>query len=114
MINREQSLAGIPIVNDGITVIDRADGKDGLELTVRLRRAKGFLSRFMPPLYERRVRLDTIGSAVFRLIDGQRTARDIIDQFVRAYRLNRREAELSTVEFLRSLAARQIISIVIK
>jgi hypothetical protein len=38
----------------------------------------------------------------------------IIESFRVRYAANRREAELSTVAFLRSLAQRQIISIVIR
>ena len=72
------------------------------------------MARFMPPILERTVKLDELGAFVFRLIDGQRTVLQIVEAFQQRYKANRREAELSTVEFLRSLAQRRVISIAIK
>jgi hypothetical protein len=111
LINRTQSLTGIPVVNDGVKTVE-ADGR--LQVVVRWQRTRGLWSRFMPPVLERTVKLDEVGAFVFRLIDGRRNVRQIIEEFVRRYRANRREAELSTVAFLRSLAERRVISIVIK
>ena len=114
VINREQSLAGIPMVNEGVRAQPREGDAARLELVIRLRRGGGFLARFMPPTLERRVKLDELGSFVFQQIDGQRNVREMVDAFLARYRVNRREAELSTVEFIRSLAQRQAISIVIR
>ncbi len=111
-LGRRQSLEGIPVLNEGVTVNGREP--DRLVLTVRVRRGTGFLSRFQPPVMERTLKLDELGSFVFRQVDGRNTARSIVDEFVRRYRTNRREAELSTVAFLKSLAARGVISIVIR
>ena len=44
----------------------------------------------------------------------RRTTLEIIEKFAGHYRLNRREATLSTVEFLKSLVKRGVISILIK
>lgn len=114
VINREQSLTGVPMVNEGVHAQPRDDDVQRLELVIRLRRDGGFLSRFMPPTLERKVKLDDLGTFVFGLIDGRRTVREIVEAFLARYRVNRREAELSTVEFIRSLAQRQAISIVIR
>jgi hypothetical protein len=114
VINREQSLTGVPMVNAGVHAQPRDDDVQRLELVIRLRRDGGFLSRFMPPTLERKVKLDDLGTFVFGLIDGRRTVREIVEAFLARYRVNRREAELSTVEFIRSLAQRQAISIVIR
>ena len=111
-LGRRQSLEGIPVLNDGVTVDGREP--DRLVLTIRVRRGTGYLSRFQPPVMERTVKLDELGSFVFRQVDGRRNARDIVGQFVKRYRTNRREAELSTVAFLKSLVARGALSIVIK
>ena len=63
---------------------------------------------------ERKIRLDELGGYVFKLVDQQRTTLEIIEKFAGHYRLNRREATLSTVEFLKSLVKRGVISILIK
>jgi hypothetical protein len=110
-LSRKRSLDGIPIVNPGITIDGPTDGR--LTLTVRHRRSNGWLARFQPPIIERRVKLDEIGSFVFSQIDGKRSTRDIIGLLADRYRLNRREAELSGVEFLKALVRRQVVSLAI-
>lgn len=109
-IDRRRSLASIPAVNPGVRSEKQDDGR--LLITVSLpRRSRGFLARFQPPVSERRVRLDELGAFVFGRIDGQRTVADIVADFVRTYGTTRREAELCTADFLKSLAQRSIISI---
>ena len=72
----------------------------------------GFLDRFRPPVMEKRHTLDELGSFVVGRIDGRRNVKCIIDDFVERYRVNRREAELSVVAFLKMLMHRHIVSIV--
>jgi hypothetical protein len=110
-IDRRRSLEAIPVLNQEVSVA-RMDN-DRVILTVRLTRGTGLLSRFQPPIMKRNVKLDAVGTFVFHQIDGKRTTRDIIDVFIDRYRVNRREAELSCVQFLKSLAIRRVISIVV-
>lgn len=111
-IDRKRSLEGIPVVTPGLEIDDR--DPDRLILTLKVKRGSGLLSRFQPPVMERNVKLDALGSFVFRTIDGKRTVRDIINRFTAKYNINRREAELSCVEFVKMLLKRNVISIVIK
>jgi hypothetical protein len=111
-IDRRRSLTGIPMVSEDVIVRD--EEPDRVSLVVRRRRGTGFLARFQPAIMERKVKLDELGTFVFRLIDGQRPVRQIIDRFAEHSKVNRREAELSTVAFLKSLAERNVIAIVIK
>ncbi len=62
----------------------------------------------------KQIKLDELGAFVFGLIDGTRNVRQIIADFVARYGTTKREAELSTVDFLRSLAKRHAISIAVK
>lgn len=110
-IDRQHSLTGIPVVSEDIIV--RQEAPDRMCLVVRRRRGTGFLARFQPPVMEKTVRLDALGAFVFGLMDGHRPVRRIVDEFERRYRVNRREAELSTVAFIKSLAERNLIAIVI-
>ena len=111
-IDRRLSLAGVPVVNPGVRADHSRPGET--VLTIPLHRGGGWLARFQPAIMERTVRLDELGSFVCGLIDGQMTTQAIIDAFIARYRVNRREAELSCVEFLKSLARKQAISIVIR
>ena len=111
-LNRRQSLDGVPVLNENISYADDESGR--LVINIKLRRGNSFLARFQPPVLERNVRLDEIGSFVFGLIDNRRSALEIIELFLDKYRVNRREATLSVVEFLKSLVKRRIVSIVIR
>lgn len=111
-IDRRRSLDAIPVRNEGVFEKLRSD--EELELVVIVKRGNGFLARFQPRVMERSLKLDGLGIFVFDQIDDKRTTRNIIDAFVKCFKVNRREAELSCVQFLRNLAERQAISIVVK
>ncbi len=111
-IDRRRSLDSIPVLNDGITSKLRPDGQ--YDLVIRIARRPGLFARFMPPVLEKRFSLDELGSFVFSQIDGRRTAARIMELFRERFKLNRRETEVSVAAFLRLLAERRIISIVVK
>ena len=111
-LDRRRSLAGVPVLNEGVAVSDAAPGR--VNVTVRVARGRGWLARFQPAVMERTVKLDELGTFVFRQIDGQQPVEAIVEQFLAQYRTNRREGELSTVAFLKSLAERGVISIAIR
>jgi hypothetical protein len=111
-IDRRRSLAGIPVLNRGVRRIDGEN--DTLVLGVPVARRAGFLARFQPAVTDKRIRLDEVGSFVVRQIDGERNMMAIIEALIARYGLNRREAELSTVDFMKSLIRKQAVSIVIQ
>ena len=109
-IDRRRSLESIPVLNPGVRLEPEEDGR--LLVIVPVTRArKGWLTRFQPRVFERKLRLDELGAFVLRQIDGDRPVRAIVESFVKQYGTTRREAELSTAEFLKSLARRNVISI---
>ncbi|MDD5678861.1 MAG: PqqD family protein [Kiritimatiellae bacterium] len=111
-LDRRRSLDGVPVLNEGVSS-SRGDA-DRVIITIRRPRRAGLMGRFQPAVIERTVKLDELGSFVFRQIDNSKNARAIIDAFVGRYQLNRREATLSTVAFLKSLVKRGVISIAVK
>lgn len=112
-ISRKQSLAGIPVLNEGVDVSCLEDGNALIGVKI-LRRGAGFWARFQPPVSHKRIKLDELGSFVIRRIDGKKSVLRIVEEFAERFGINRREAELSTAEFLKSLARRGVISMVIK
>ncbi len=103
----------MPVLHNSIRTVQESDGK--LMVQVELTRKQGgLLSSFLPNKTIKKIRLDQLGQFVLEKVDGRRNTRDIIEAFVRQYRTNRREAELCVTAFLRSLAERHVISIVIK
>lgn len=105
-------MAATPVLNEGVTFVANEDGN--LVIHAKIKRGTGFISHFQPPVMERTVKLDELGTFVFKQIDGNKNTLQIIEQFTRRYRTNRRESELSTVDFLKSLLRRGIISIAVK
>lgn len=113
-IDRRRSLTGVPIINESISLEEGANGRVIVDVPLKRKPGMGWLARFTPTVVRRRVKLDELGTFVIRQIDGKRSAKDIIDIFAAKYKVNRREAELSCIEFLKMLATRHIISVVIK
>ncbi|HOX40101.1 MAG TPA: PqqD family protein [Candidatus Brocadiia bacterium] len=108
-IDREQSLRTIPVVNSLLEIED--DGSDALKLKVpfkpnRIFRILGYIG---PTPTHKMVTLDRLGAEFFKLCDGQRAVDEIIREFAARHKLNLREAELSGVSYLKSLAKRGII-----
>lgn len=111
-IDRREAMQSIPAINPGVTFQKEDDGH--LMALVPTKRPSGFLSRFMASTSTRRIRLDEIGAFVIENINGKRTVQEIVDAFAAKYRVNRREAELSMADFLKSLVQRNIIAIGIR
>jgi hypothetical protein len=59
----------------------------------------------------RKLQLDSLGTAVWDLIDGKRSVKEIIQAFAGAYRLQAREAEVSVTRFVRELGRRGVIGL---
>lgn len=110
--DRQRLLEGVPVLDRSVTLEDGEGAK--VLLSVRFERGRGFLDRFRPPVDTRRINLDELGAFVVRLIDGKKTVKEIIHAFVVKHRINRREAELSVLDFLKSLIQRNVILIAIK
>jgi hypothetical protein len=57
----------------------------------------------------KRLELDTLGSAVWDLLDGNRSVKQVIQEFSKTYRLHSTEAETSVTQFLRQLGKRGLV-----
>ena len=112
VLDRRDSLEAVPVINDGANLITQDDGR--ILIRIPSGGARGLVARLLPALPDRQVRLDQLGSFVLSHVDGKNTVLQIIRSFVTEFRVNRREAEQSVVEFLKSLTQRRIVSLVIK
>jgi hypothetical protein len=64
-----------------------------------------------PQIGSRKLRLDNLGTEVWKMIDGKRTVRDIVDAFAETHQLEGREAEMAVTQFLRDLGKRGLIGL---
>ncbi|MFO8007414.1 MAG: PqqD family protein [Candidatus Brocadiia bacterium] len=113
-LTRDESLDARPVLNRLVKLERSEDGHAILQIP---RRDSG-LARLVAKVFRmspyRQLALDEIGTFVVELCDGEHTVRQIVDKLAETYTLNRREAELSLGEFLRMLARRSLIGLVIE
>jgi len=58
-----------------------------------------------------KLQLDALGSAVWEMIDGERSLRRIVAAFAAAHQLEAREAEMAVTQFVRELGRRGLIGL---
>ena len=112
-LSRDQSLASVPLRNQAIEVERTDEGEVRLVVPLRQTWWAKLLARVLYVPTKRTVVLDEIGSYVWELCDGQRNVRQIIESLSKRYKLHRKEAEVSAVEFLRQLARKGFIGIAV-
>ena len=113
-LSREASLDSIPLRNPGI----KADRNEDGTVLLRLPPSPNWWARMVMKLLrvgdvERNVSLDELGSFVWDECDGKTTVRDLIRRFAERFKLNRKEAEVSIAQFLRMLAKRGFMGIMV-
>ncbi|WP_428560638.1 MAG: PqqD family protein [Solidesulfovibrio sp. DCME] len=114
-LSRRQALALCPVVSRDVGVDETAAGLVRLSLPVAVRPALAGLARRLGlwdgRVLRKTVELDAMGSTVWRLIDGRRTAGDIAAALAARYGLDAREAELAVAAFLRQLGRRGAVAV---
>jgi hypothetical protein len=114
-LSRRQAMALAPVKNRDVFEDETSSGAVRLSLPVAVRPALAGLARRLGlwdgRVLRKTVELDAMGSAVWRLIDGERPAGAIAAALAERYNLDAREAELAVAEFLRLLGRRGAIGV---
>lgn len=63
------------------------------------------------PVHTKKLQLDAMGSAVWDLVDGNRSVRRIVQIFAETHRLENREAEVSVTTFIKQLGQRGLLGL---
>ena len=112
-LSREQSLASVPLRNEAI----KAERTDTGDVRLLIPRRETWwvrtLSRFFYVPTNHKITLDEIGSFVWDQCDGKTNVRQIIQALCKHYKLHRKEAEVSVVAYLRTLAKKRLIGIAV-
>ncbi len=111
---RGEMLALRPLRNQAIAWQVKTDGETpGAELTVPRREDK--LGQVMSRIFQipatKTIELDEFGAAVWEKCDGRHSVEQLVAFTSSAYKLNRRQAEVSVVSFMRMLAQRRLIGL---
>ena len=109
-VDRRQALRSIPVLNDTVTLSSDEDGQCVVHVSIA--RGPTFFDRFRPPVIEKRHVFDDLGAFLVQQINGQRTVEELIDIFAAQYQVDPRDAELSTVAFIKMLLQRKILTVV--
>jgi hypothetical protein len=114
-VSREDALKCIPVKNIQITENRLESGEIIIRYPITMRPwIAGLVKRFGHPqdkTQTKKLQLDELGVAVWKLIDGYRPVRQIIQAFAESHRLQMREAEVAVTEFLRELGKRGLIGL---
>ncbi|WP_124330978.1 PqqD family protein [Desulfonema ishimotonii] len=113
-MTRAEALGCRPVRSGEITEEVLASGLVRITYPVRMRPLLASLARRFGgsdrPVM-RKLELDTLGTAVWHLIDGQRPVEQIVRAFAKMYTLQPKEADLSVTAFIRELGRRGIIGL---
>ena len=111
---RGEMLALRPLRNQAIIWEMKADtDAPGANLSVPRREDKfgQIVSRWFQVPATKTIELDEFGAAVWEKCDGRHSVEQLVVFTSHAYKLNRRQAEVSVVSFMRMLAQRRLIGL---
>ena len=112
---RSEMLALRPLRTASVAWEAKAEDSEtpGVQITVPRRDDKmgQLLSRLFQIPSTKTIELDEFGAAVWEKCDGKHSVEQLVTFTAAAYKLNRRQAEVSVVSFMRMLAQRRLIGL---
>jgi hypothetical protein len=113
-ISRAEALNRIPVKNSQISEKRLETGEIVIHYPITVRPLfAGLIKRFGGPEVQtqtKKLQLDELGTAVWDLVDGKRSVRQLVNTFAGMHRLEPREAEVSVTQFVRELGRRGLIA----
>jgi len=121
-VGRDEALSLRPIRNPVITWEEKTVDEDAVDdvdadaphqiiLVVPRKEDKmtNFLARMLQAPSEKKIELDEFGTAIWEKCDGTRTVEELARYTSTTYKLNRRQAEVSVMAFMKMLSQRRLI-----
>ncbi len=109
---RGETLALKPVRNPVVTW-ERPEGEDAPALHLRIPRRQdrvgALLGRWLPVPTHKTIELDESGAALWERCDGAHTVERLVAHVSQTYKMNRRQAEVTVIAFLKMLAQRRLI-----
>ncbi len=110
---RKDLLRSKPVRNGRLTCEENSDGEIVLGIPRRKTWWINTMSRVFYVPSRRTVVLDKIGSFLWGLCDGQNTVDHVIATIRNEYKLERKEAEISTLTYLKQLTEKGLIGLAV-
>jgi hypothetical protein len=115
LISRAEALESKPVKNSDIQEVHLETGDVLLTYPMRVRPwVAAVAHRFGGSpghVRKKKLQLDQLGTAVWGLIDGERSVKQLIKRFSEQHQLHKREAEVAVTQFLRELGKRGLIGL---
>ncbi len=108
-LNRRELLKSKPVHNERLEWEKMEDGDVMLSIPRRRSWWINLVARVFYVPTKRTVLLDEIGSLVWGLCDGKNTVDTVISALRKEYKLDQKEAEVSTLTYLKQLAEKGLI-----
>jgi hypothetical protein len=114
-LSRERALAARPVKNSFVDEKENQEGLIRLSYPVTVKPWFARISRLMGHDGEfcsrKMLDLDQMGSAAWRLIDGERSVDELVKNFQVRYGIHKQEAEAAMTAFVRELGRRGLIGL---
>jgi len=112
-LSRETMLNSRPARNEELTWERNDDG----EVQITVKRQENWKVRLISKIFyipkNRKITLDEVGTEVWQLCNGRNTVAQMIEGLSDKYQLNRKEAEVSLLAYLKTMAQKRFIGFVI-
>ena len=113
-LTREAMLNSRPARNDALKWEQNDDG----EVQIRVTRQDNWKIRLLSRMFyipkERKITLDELGTEVWTLCNGKNTVAEMIEALSVKYQLNRKEAEVSLLNYLKTLGQKRFVGFVLE
>ncbi len=112
--DRQAALACIPLRNPECKQNEQNEGtllRYKIQAKPWLRKIFKTATSREPELVIRKLQLDSMGSSVWKMIDGSKSVQQISRDFQKRHNLGQREAEISVSEFILQLGRRGLVAL---
>lgn len=113
-LDRESSLKAVPVRNPAASFYKDDLGLLKISLPRRSTWWVNLLARLFYIPRERGFSLDEVGSFVWQQCDGKRPLKQVIKSLAKEYKLRRKEAEISTANYMKMLMKKGLIGMKVK
>jgi hypothetical protein len=108
-LSREAMLASRPARNEALNWEANEDG----EVQITIRRQDSWKVRILSKVFyipkERKITLDEVGTEVWQMCNGRTPVGKMIESLGKKYQLNRKEAEVSLLSYLKTLGEKRFV-----
>ena len=112
-LNRSAMLNSRPARNEALAWDKTDDG----EVRITVVRQDSWKIRLLSKVFyipkERKITLDEVGAQVWQMCNGHHTVAQMIEQLSHTYQLNRKEAEVSLLAYLKTLAQKRFVGFLV-